>query len=122
VFDHEHRLLLIQRSRHPGAGLWSLPGGRCEAGEDPRSACVREVAEETGLQVRVVRRAGRVIRAAPQGGDYVIDDFVCTVIGGWLRAGDDAAAVVWASRSELIALPLVEGLWDALSEWGLLPV
>jgi hypothetical protein len=35
--------------------------------------------------------------------------------------GDDAAAVRWASRQELKALDLVDGLWEALIEWGMLP-
>jgi ADP-ribose pyrophosphatase YjhB (NUDIX family) len=77
VFDANRRLLLIRRGRPPGAGLRSVPGGRCEAGESAEAACVRELAEETGLTVRVSRWAGRVIRPAPDGHRYLIDDFVC---------------------------------------------
>jgi ADP-ribose pyrophosphatase YjhB (NUDIX family) len=120
VFDVDGRLLLIRRGRPPAAGSWSVPGGRCRSGESPADACVREVAEETALQVRVLHLAGRVERAAPGGGTYVIDDFVCALVGGDLRAGDDAADAGWFAPSELTDLDLVPGLADALTGWGLL--
>jgi ADP-ribose pyrophosphatase YjhB (NUDIX family) len=121
VHDAQQRLLLIRRGRPPSAGSWSIPGGRCLPGETAAAACVREVAEETGLQVAVQRLAGRVERAAPAGGVYVIDDFVCRLLGGRLRAGDDATDARWVTRQELADLPLVPGLRDALDEWGALP-
>src|SRR4051794_20205753 len=79
VFDDRGRLLLVQRGRPPAIGSWTVPGGRCLPGEEPAAACVREVAEETGLAVQVLSFAGRVERDAPDGGVYVIDDFTCTV-------------------------------------------
>lgn len=121
VLDGSGRLLLVRRGRPPSAGSWSVPGGRCRPGEPPAAACVREVAEETGLAVTVVRRAGRVERAAPDGGVYVIDDFVCELVGGVLRAGDDAADAGWFAPAELTGLELVPGLLDALAEWDILP-
>lgn len=84
-------------------------------------ACVREVAEETGLRVRVVRYAGRVRRAGPSGVCYEIDDYVCSVIGGQLRAGDDATEARWVTRAGLAELDIVPELVATLSEWGVLP-
>jgi ADP-ribose pyrophosphatase YjhB (NUDIX family) len=78
------------------------------------------VAEETGLSVTVLRWAGRVERAAPDGGVYVIDDFLCAVGGGSLQAGDDATEAAWFAPQELAAVPLVPGLLDALRSWRLL--
>lgn len=121
VHDAAGRLLLVRRGRAPSAGSWSVPGGRCLPGEAAADACVREVAEETGLAVEVVRLAGTVERAAPDGGVFVIDDFVCRVVGGSLAAGDDATEARWVSRSELARLPLVTGLLDALASWDALP-
>lgn len=121
VFDDAGRLLLIKRGQAPSQGRWSVPGGRCRPGESPRDACEREVAEETGMVVRVLRAAGYVERDAGGGLVYDIDDFVCEVIGGSLRAGDDADDARWVTAAELAELALVPGLLDCLTQWALLP-
>jgi ADP-ribose pyrophosphatase YjhB (NUDIX family) len=121
VLDLEGRLLLVQRGREPAAGRWSIPGGRCLAGELPEHACVREVREETGIDTVVLRLAGRVERTAPDGGVYVIDDYVCAPVGGVLLAGDDAQDARWVDLAEFDALPLVPGLRAALDAWHVLP-
>ena len=51
ITDATGRLLLIKRGHAPGAGLWSLPGGRIERGETDAEALVREILEETGLRI-----------------------------------------------------------------------
>ncbi len=121
MFDDARRLLVIRRGTPPASGQWSIPGGRCEAGEPPAAACVREVTEETGLHVQIERHAGRVERDGPGGAVYEIDDFVCSVRGGALRPGDDAAEARWVTAAELGSLDLVPGLLDALTAWRLLP-
>ena len=122
VLDGAGRLLLIRRGREPGRGLWSLPGGRCEPGEDAAAAAVRETYEETGLEVTAGRLVGRVERPGPGGTTYLIDDLACTVTGGTLRAGDDADDARWIGAAELTALPVTEGLVEALTGWGVLPL
>lgn len=52
------RLLLIRRSIDPWLGRWDIPGGFCEPDEHPEAAVVREVREETGLDVRVTGLLG----------------------------------------------------------------
>lgn len=121
VHDEAGRLLLIRRGREPGRGLWSLPGGRCEAGEDAAAAAVRETYEETGLVVTAGAVAGRVRRPGPGGVTYDIVDVTCTVAGGSLRAGDDADEARWVDAAGLAALPVTDGLVAALTEWGELP-
>jgi 8-oxo-dGTP diphosphatase len=122
VLDGAGRLLLIRRGREPGRGLWSLPGGRCEPGEDAAAAAVRETYEETGLEVTAGRLVGRVERPGPGGITYLIDDLACTVTGGTLRAGDDADDARWVGAAELAGLPVTAGLLDALTRWGVLPL
>jgi ADP-ribose pyrophosphatase YjhB (NUDIX family) len=119
---HEGRLLVVRRGRSPGRGLWSVPGGRVERGESLEDAVVREVAEETGLAVRAGSVVGRVERAAPVNGVYVIDDLRCELLDppSALRAGDDADEARWVSRSELERLACVDLLVETLEGWGVL--
>jgi 8-oxo-dGTP diphosphatase len=121
IHDTAGRLLLIRRGREPGRGLWSLPGGRCEPGEDAAAAAVRETGEETGLVVTAGAVIGRVERPGPGGVTYVIDDVACTVAGGMLRAGDDADDARWVDAAGLAALPVTDGLVAALTRWDALP-
>jgi len=121
VHDAAGRLLLVRRRQEPGRGLWSLPGGRCEPGESAAETAVREVREETGLDVAAGPLVGRVERAGLGGVAYVIDDVACTVLGGVLAPGDDADDVRWVDAAGLALLPLSEGLLDALTGWDVLP-
>jgi 8-oxo-dGTP diphosphatase len=132
IKDDQGRLLLIKRGHDPGAGLWSIPGGRIEPGETDAEALVREMREETGLAVQAGPLLGRVRRPVPGGQDSpagaagqdssVLDirDYAATVTGGTLRPGDDAAEARWVAVSELASLPITEGLVEALTSWGVL--
>ncbi len=106
VIIHENRVVLIKRGSPPLQGRWSLPGGVVELGETLRTAVEREALEETGLIVKageVLEVLDRIIPGeggAPQY-HYVLIDFLCTVEGGELRAGGDAADVRWAAENGL---------------------
>jgi ADP-ribose pyrophosphatase YjhB (NUDIX family) len=121
VYDEQHRLLVIQRANEPGRGLWSLPGGRVEPGEDDFTAVAREVAEETGLEVEVGELVGEVERDAPNGRLYVIRDYEAEAVGGTLTAGDDALDARFVSREEFENLPTTTLLASTLAQWNALP-
>ncbi len=121
VWDSGGRLLLIRRGHPPGEGLWSLPGGRVEAGESDHAAVIREIGEETGLSVVPGAFLGAVERPAPGGAVFDIRDYEAVATGGELTAGDDAADVRWVSPAGLVSLPLVPGLVEALTTWHVLP-
>jgi 8-oxo-dGTP diphosphatase len=55
IVERDGELLLVRRTMTPGQGKWTIPGGFVEFDEDPRVAVVREVLEETGYAVEVVR-------------------------------------------------------------------
>ena len=116
------QVLLIRRGSKPGAGRWSLPGGRVELGETLAEAVVREVREETGLEAMCDELVGWVerIEAAYH---FVIFDFSVTVLDrAHPVAGDDAAAVAWVNLAEVADLDLVDGLAEFLHEHGIIPL
>lgn len=115
AFDADGRVLLVGRSRPPSPPLWSVPGGRIELGETAAEAVARELAEETGLAVRVLDLVAAVDWIErPAGGPvrvhYVILDYLVEVLGGELAAGDDAADARWFTADELPGLPTTDGL------------
>ena len=116
AYDPQGRLLLVLRANEPDRGRWSVPGGRVEPGEDDATAVAREMLEETGLRVRPGGLVGRV-----RVGRYVISDYACEVVGGTLRAGDDAADARWFGLAEMTRLPLAGNVFLTLREWGALP-
>ncbi|HEX5401234.1 MAG TPA: NUDIX domain-containing protein [Pseudonocardiaceae bacterium] len=123
IHNTDGKLLLVLRANEPGRGLWSVPGGRVEQGEDDQAAVQREVAEETELTVTVLRLCGVVERPAPTG-TYVIHDYLCAPVAGAARAGSDAADVRWVSAAEFAELheagQLVDLLAETLWDWGVL--
>lgn len=120
VHDEHGRLLLILRGHAPSAGLWSLPGGRVEAGESDAEAVIREMAEETALQVECGTLAGTVVN-----GPYEIHDYRCVVLAGTPTAGDDAADIAWVDADRFAELDadgaLVTMLSATLADWGMRP-
>jgi ADP-ribose pyrophosphatase YjhB (NUDIX family) len=109
------RTLLIRRGSAPLQGEWSIPGGLLEVGETLEQGVVRELAEETGLDVRVIEliEVFERIFPAPPGVDgapgnparpqyhFVILDYLCEIRGGALAAGSDATELAWAREEEL---------------------
>ncbi len=117
VFDDVGRVLLIERGRPPGVGLWSVPGGRVELGESLTAAVAREVAEETGLTVEVgplVEVVERVTATDDGTYHYVILDYLAWATAGTPIAADDARAARFVDAAELATLPLTDGLLAVL--------
>ena len=120
VTDSGGRLLLVKRGHEPEAGRWSVPGGRVMPGESDPEAVVREVREETGLNVEPGRLIGEVERPGPGGVVFDIHDYGAVVSGGLLAAGDDAADAQWVDPGDIGRLPLTSGLAETLAAWGVL--
>jgi len=106
VIVQDGRVLLVKRKYEPLAGQWSLPGGAVEVGETLEACLVREMLEETGLEIRVGPvievfdrithdDEGRVLY------HFVLVDYLCWPTGGALAADSDVAEVVFADPGEL---------------------
>lgn len=93
IMDAEARVLLMQSSDDH---KWYLPGGATDPGEQPADAVVREVLEETGLNVEPTRLIGVYAEGQTRYGNgdvvwYVSTVFACKIIGGTLGVNDDEA-------------------------------
>ena len=104
VVVHAGRVLLVQRGTEPLKGRWTIPGGLIDVGETLREAVIREVKEETGLDVEpleLIELLDRIHREEDRVRyHYVIADYLCRVNGGTLGAASDAADVRWVERAE----------------------
>ena len=105
VLIRDGKVLLIRRGKPPLYGRWVVPGGTVELGESLEQALVREMREETGLEVvplevltvfdRIERDGDRVVY------HYVIVDYLCRWLGGEARAASDALEAAWAALDDL---------------------
>jgi ADP-ribose pyrophosphatase YjhB (NUDIX family) len=100
------RALLVRRAAPPLEGQWSIPGGMLELGETLIEGVQRELAEETGMEVRVAGLIEVFERISLDGTGrpqyhFVVLDYLCEAVGGKSRAGSDAAEIAWAADAEL---------------------
>jgi len=108
------RILMCRRGKPPYVGYWSIPGGLVELGEPLVEALHREVREETGLEVAVIRLSEIYERITEDDEGrteyhFVLLDYLCRMESGTLKAGDDAADVRWFTRAELASLEITPG-------------
>ncbi|MHB9072473.1 MAG: NUDIX hydrolase [Desulfobaccales bacterium] len=90
-------VLLVRRGQEPAKDSWSLPGGLVELGETMEAAIQRELAEETGITVRLLGIAAVLERIFPDPDGriayhYVLMDFLCNYLDGELTPGSDITA------------------------------
>jgi 8-oxo-dGTP diphosphatase len=113
IKDKNNRILLVLRNDYD---LWNLPGGALEKGESPWEGVIREVKEETGYDVKVVRLVG--IYSKPHKDDMVFS-FECKIIGGELTLNNEARDIQYFSFNEIpknISPKQVERIKDLLED------
>jgi len=120
VVIRDGMVLLIRRGKPPLYGRWVVPGGTVELGESLEQALVREMREETGLEVaplevltvfdRIERDGERVVY------HYVIVDYLCRWLGGEARAASDALEAAWAALDDLPRYDLPQKALEVVQE------
>ena len=113
------KVLLATRTKPPADRLWSLPGGKVEAGETLEEAALRELEEEVGVSARIVGFNRHVEIFGRDAAGAVTHHFVvASFVGEWLsgepRTGPEAGAVMWADPAKLGGLPTTRELADVL--------
>jgi 8-oxo-dGTP diphosphatase len=102
LVDAEGRVLLTRRARDPGEGLWDLPGGFLEEGEDALATLARELREELGVGVEPGRLIGSLPDRYGDGGPWTINFYwEGRIASGEPAPADDVADARWFLRDEL---------------------
>jgi 8-oxo-dGTP diphosphatase len=109
------RVLIVQRGRPPAYGLYTLPGGVVELGETLEEAIVREVREETGLEIAPLELVGfrQAIARDAEGRverHFVILPFAARWIQGEISLNEELAEAQWLTPAGLAGLKTTEGL------------
>ena len=121
IFDESRQKVLL--TRRQDNGLWCLPGGHMEPGESVQECCVREVFEETGLQVRVKRLTGvysnpNQLVIYPDGSQahFVVMNFEVEITGGKLGLSDETSEAGYFSPAEIESMPMHDRHADRIAD------
>ena len=111
------KVLLVRRSRSPGKGFYSLPGGRVEFGETLHMALHREVDEETGLRIEILGLAGwrEVLPGTGGGGHYLIMSFAARWTAREPVLNDEHDDFRWMAPDAIADLKLTGGLVEVIA-------
>ena len=105
IVERDLKVLMVKRGNQPGIGLWSMPGGYVDRGEVVEEAAVREVLEETGLEVKVDRLVGLFSKESHP---VIVAAYTAREVGGRLQAGPEALDVGFFSLDDLPPLAFAE--------------
>jgi ADP-ribose pyrophosphatase YjhB (NUDIX family) len=117
LIERERRLLLLRRAGKPFRDCWNLPAGYAEADEDPAQTVVREVREETGLEVAVDNLAGVHFFTDDPRGNGILIVYRCHAVGGELAASAEGRAPAFFAPAEIPAELAGGGHDQAVRAW-----
>ena len=115
------KVLIARRARPPAQGLFTLPGGAVESGERLTEAVIREVREETQLEIEPVALAGfREVIVRDKSGrierHFVVLCFAARCVAGEPVPNEELAELRWIHPAELAGLRTTEGLAEIIAE------
>lgn len=114
IINKDNKLLMIKRAKQEGDLVWAFPGGKVELNETKEEACIREVAEETGIIIKVARCLGE--RVHPNT-DISLTYFLCDYVSGDIYISDKSEVIdaVFKGKNDIftdvktdIFLPVLE--------------
>jgi len=113
VFNEQQQVLLIQRGQEPNIGLWAIPGGLVEVGEELKHAAKREVLEECNLAIdvgEVVSVLDLILKDQEQRVryHYVLIDYMGEYISGEVQPQTDVLNADWFSVDEIANMNVPE--------------
>ena len=129
IIENDEQKILMVKQEHPERTVWMVPGGGIEEGETAAEAVVREMKEETGLDVTVGPMIFHIEEVSEKRGQRFVNFFMATVAGGDMHLGMDPEfdaehqvlkELKFLSREEIQALPHVypeflrDEVWELL--------
>jgi 8-oxo-dGTP diphosphatase len=109
LIDHENRIFVDKRSQHGSMpGVWECPGGKCEAGESPIEAAIREVKEEIDITL-FKNKLDYISCYRPSHGGFALHFFATRYWEGDIKLLANQEDMLWCSIEDLKKLPLPDG-------------
>ena len=105
---HDAHTLMIHRTKRVGdihAGKWNGLGGKFEAGESPEECAIREVCEESGLEIETPRLCGLLMFPGFKGNDWYIFVFTASEFSGEPKENEEGF-LEWIPDAKVESLPL----------------
>ena len=115
--EKDDRVLLVKRAVNPERGKWALPAGFVDYGESPEAALIREVKEETNLDVTVTRLVSVQGNQEDNGIASIIITYGACVVNGTASAQDDAEDILWYSAHDPLPELAFESTQRVLAGW-----
>ena len=123
LIQHNSKFLILKEELHKG-GVWDLPGGKIEYGEEPLDALHREVKEELGLKIKIIKPVGVWYFYSQNNKHQVIcNTFLCNIVGSDQidtsknPADEDISEYKWLTKEEILEsqeIKLSESLLELL--------
>ncbi|MHA1772007.1 MAG: NUDIX hydrolase [Candidatus Thorarchaeota archaeon] len=115
-------LLMARRDKEPGKGLWSVPGGAVELGETQEDAAKREILEETGIHIEILRLLGTadLIERDSDGNimfHYVLNHYIARPLDTETHSETPDGEVAWFPLDRLPQDEIPELLWKAIQKY-----
>lgn len=116
ILIENRKVLLIKRGRKPFLGQWAIPGGRIEDDESAEQCAIREMREETGLNIEIEKLVGIYSEPNRDPRGIIAAAYLVKKVGGILKSGDDAAQAKWFDLDKIptLATDHAKMLKDAL--------
>jgi 8-oxo-dGTP diphosphatase len=108
---------LAKRKYPPRVGYWGIPAGFLEYDESPVECCIREIREETGLEIKINRLFWSYPGHDDPRANAILTLYLAEIIGGSLSAGDDAVEVKFFGWDEIPANIAFQAHRQALADF-----
>ncbi|MDW7681729.1 MAG: NUDIX hydrolase [bacterium] len=113
VYNEQKKVILVRRGNDPNKGLWAIPGGNVEIGEQVHLTAIRELLEECNVHIEPYDLLGVVDLILKDNNGkvqyhYVLIEYLAKYVEGELKPGSDVSNTGWFAKQELSGLAVPE--------------